>query len=126
MKLQKFKNLEVWRKAMNFVEIIYRVTQEFPSSELYGLTSQLRRASTSIALNIAEGSGAGTDPEFKRFLNISIRSSYESVCAIEISSRLQYMTPQKKEELLADLDEISAMLVGLSKRLRVKGLLNGR
>ena len=75
MQEQKFRKLEVWKKSMDFVEEIYKTTNQFPVNEMYGLTSQLRRAALSIPLNIAEGSGAGSDPEFNRFLNISMRSS---------------------------------------------------
>ncbi|MCU0666118.1 MAG: four helix bundle protein [Candidatus Omnitrophica bacterium] len=77
MEIQKFKKLQVWSKAMDFIEQVYLKTSKFPESECYGLTSQIRRASVSIALNIAEGSGSGSDLEFKRFLNIALRSSYE-------------------------------------------------
>ncbi|MCU0666152.1 MAG: four helix bundle protein [Candidatus Omnitrophica bacterium] len=62
---------------MDFIERVYLKTSKFPQSECYGLTSQVRRAAVSIALNIAEGSGSGSDLEFKRFLNIALRSSYE-------------------------------------------------
>ena len=68
---QKFRKLTVWHKSLDFIEDIYKLTQEFPNHELYGLTSQLRRAALSVAMNIAEGSGTGSDREFNRFLNIS-------------------------------------------------------
>ena len=103
---------------MDFIEQIYRTTQKFPAQETYGLTSQLRRASTSIALNIAEGSGSGTDGEFKRFLNIALRSAYEAICAIEIAKRLGFCSVQEANTLKSGCNEISAMLTGLKKYLK--------
>jgi four helix bundle protein len=117
MKEQKFRKLEVWKKAMDFVEGIYRFTKSFPVFELYGLTSQLRRAATSLALNIAEGSGAGSDNEFNRFLNMSLRSSYEVMCGIEIVKRLGYGSNIEADNLIKKCEEISAMVSGLKKKL---------
>ncbi len=76
---QKFRKLKVWIKSIESIKEIYEVTKNFPREELYGLTSQIRRAATSIALNIAEGSGADSKKEFCRFLNIALRSSYEVI-----------------------------------------------
>lgn len=106
---------------MDFVEEVYKLTDRFPAKELYGLTAQLRRAATSIALNIAEGSGADSDIEFRRFLTIVARSSYEVMCGIEIATRLGYCNHLEKEGLLAKSDEISAMLGGLRKKLVPSG-----
>lgn len=117
MEEQKFRKLNVWNKSMDLIEQIYRTTQKFPGQEVYGLTSQLRRASTSIALNIAEGSGSGSDGEFKRFLNIALRSAYEAICAIEIAKRLGFCSMHEANTLKSGCDEISAMLTGLKKHL---------
>lgn len=118
MKEQKFRKLNVWDKAMDFIEEIYKLTNKFPSKELYGLTSQLRRAAISIALNIAEGSGSDSDAEFNRFLNISLRSSYEVMCGIEVARRLRYCTDSEVDRLLGKCDEVSAMISGLKKKLK--------
>lgn len=75
----KFKRLNVWQKAMDFITQIYALTAKFPVSERFGLTDQLRRAAISIALNIAEGSGSGSDAEYIRFLRIAQRSAYEVI-----------------------------------------------
>ncbi|MFC1594090.1 four helix bundle protein [Candidatus Omnitrophota bacterium] len=117
MKEQKFRKLEVWSKAMDLIEEIYKITGSFPQTETYGLTSQLRRAATSISLNIAEGSGSASDNEFKRFLTISLRSAYEVMCGIEVAKRLQYCNEINVDAMLKKCDEISAMLVGLKKKL---------
>jgi len=120
MDAQKFRKLKVWDKAIDFVEDVYSLTKEFPNSEKYGLISQLRRAATSISLNIAEGSGSSSDKEFGRFLEISLRSAYEVMCALEISKRLDYCTEEQKNVLLEKCDELCAMLSGLRKKLKVK------
>ncbi len=103
---------------MDLVEKIYRLTEHFPSSEKFGLTSQLRRSASSIALNIAEGSASSSPSEFGRFLEISLRSNYELVCGIEIAKRLGYCRCLEKDSLLAELDEIAAMLSGFKKKLK--------
>lgn len=115
---QRFKRFGVWAKAMDFIEHIYKITNRFPTYETYGLTSQLRRSATSIALNIAEGSGSGSDNEFNRFLNMSLRSSYEAICGIEIAKRLKYCHEKEAYQLLDKCDELSAMISGLKKKLK--------
>lgn len=117
MKEQKFRKLEVWKKAIDLVKDIYKITNGYPSSELYGLTSQLRRAATSVVLNIAEGSGSGSDNEFRRFLSMSLRSSYEIMCGLEIAKKLGYGTNADTDCLMSKCEEISAMVSGLKKRL---------
>lgn len=116
--MQKFRKLKVWEKAISFVEEVYRITATFPREEIYGLTAQLRRAAVSIPLNIAEGSGASSDMDFRRFLCISLRSAYEVMCAMEIAARLNYVASDKKEKTLGECDELSAMISGLMKKLK--------
>lgn len=103
---------------MDFIEEIYKVTKKFPRAEMYGLTSQVRRAASSIALNIAEGSGAGSDNEFNRFLSIALRSGYEVMCGIEVARRLNYCCSNEEEDILKKCDELAAMICGLKKKLR--------
>jgi four helix bundle protein len=74
---QAFQDLTVWQRAMELTVAIYGLTKRFPKEEVYGLSSQLRRAAVSIASNIAEGRGRGTDGEFKQFLSIAQGSTYE-------------------------------------------------
>ncbi len=105
---------------MNFVTLIYALTRTFPKDELFGLTSQLRRAATSIALNIAEGSGASSNLEFVRFLEIARRSAYEVITGLEVAARLDYCKLEKASQLSKEADEIAAMISGLMKRLRAK------
>ncbi len=112
-----FHELKVWERAMDFVTEVYRLTQSFPKEELYGLTSQARRAATSIALNIAEGSGASSDAEFTRFLEMARRSDYEVMTSLEIAVRLGYCTQPTIAKMADEANEIAAMLTGLIKHL---------
>ena len=110
-----FHELKAWAKAMDFVTQIYQLTQTFPKEELYGLTSQPRRATTSIALNIAEGSGASSNAEFIRFLEMARRSVYAVITALEIALRLKYCKQPQVSRLTDEANEIAAMLTGLIK-----------
>ncbi len=84
------KGLIVWQKAMDLVVLVYRLTQAFPSSELYGLTSQMRRSAVSIPSNIAEGRKRGSEVEFRRFLFIAFGSGAELETQLEIGQRLGF------------------------------------
>jgi four helix bundle protein len=113
-----FRELKVWARAMDFVTEIYALTQVFPREEIYGLTSQLRRAAISIALNIAEGSGGSSNAEFIRFLEMARRSVYEVITALEIAQRLKFCKEQQVTPLSKEANEIAAMISGLIKRLK--------
>ena len=118
--MHKFRELKVWQRSMELIVEVYQLTQAFPQAEQFGLISQLRRAAVSISLNIAEGAGSGTNPEFRRFLRMALRSSYEVMTGLEIGRRLGYCTDQQVNALLQEADEIAAMIVGLSKSLSEK------
>ncbi|UCF61749.1 MAG: four helix bundle protein, partial [Anaerolineaceae bacterium] len=92
-------------------------TSQFPQSEQFGLSSQIRRASISIPLNIAEGAGAASNVEFQRFLNCALRSTYEVMSALEIAEKLGYMNNQEPLPLHDEADQIAAMIVGFSRKL---------
>ena len=85
------RELEVWTKAMGFVIEVYRITSKFPKSEIYGLTSQLRRASVSIPSNLAEGAGRKGNKEFMQFLNIAQGSISELDTQLELAYHLEYI-----------------------------------
>jgi four helix bundle protein len=115
--MHTFRKLEVWKKAMVFSQNIYLATQAYPKNELYGLVDQTRRAVVSIALNIAEGSGAGSNKEFIRFLQIALRSDYEVITAVELGKQLGYLVDSSYHSLLKEADELAAMITGLIKHL---------
>lgn len=92
----KFEKLEVWRLALEYIDLVYEIAQELPRSEEYNLKSQMTRAATSVALNIAEGSTGQTDAEQARFLGLSIRSLLETVACQHIISRREYLPDATK------------------------------
>ena len=110
------KDLDVWKKSMDLVEGVYRLTKSFPDSEKYGLTNQMRRCAVSIPSNIAEGAGRNSKKEFKQFLYISLGSISELETQLIISSKLNYL---KNKSLLDELDEIRKMLFGLIKSIKI-------
>ena len=112
----KFEELVVYQKAIDFVDRIYLLTKRFPHDEMFGLTSQLRRAAVSISLNIAEGS-ARTKKEFNRFLDMARGSVFEYVAILQISIKQKYINKSTFEEFKEYLVEISKMLSGLKHSL---------
>lgn len=114
-----FEDLVVYQKSLDFINFVYSTTNEFPKEELYGLTSQFRRASVSIALNISEGSG-GSDKEFSRFLRISSNSLKECVVCTTVATRQKYISEEINQKCRRDLIEISKMISGLHRYLRNK------
>ena len=117
--MHRFVKLEVYQKALKFTGKVYKFSNLLPNGERFGIISQLRRATTSIVLNIAEGAGAGSNPEFKRFLRMSLRSAYEVNSIFDIIEELRFSNFDALEDLRKDLDEISAMTSGLIKSLKV-------
>ena len=111
-----FERLEVYQKALRFVDLVYDVTRAFPSQERFGLTDQIRRAAISIALNIAEGSGR-TKKDFRHFLRNARASCYECVAVLEISVRRAYLTREQLPRYTQQLIDISKMISGLMRSL---------
>ena len=116
----RFEKLIVWQKAMGFCEVIYEATNGFPREELYGITSQLRRATTSIPLNIAEGSACQTKKDFKKFLYYALRSQYEVVTILKLSRRLKYLDENSYHTLMAQIGEVGKLIQGLINSLNEK------
>lgn len=110
--------LEVWKRSIEFVQKIYRVTESFPSDEKFGLVSQMRRAAVSIPSNIAEGSARNGEKEFINFLYIAQGSIAELETQLYISANLGFLEEEKRDILIKELDEISKMLIGLQRSLR--------
>lgn len=98
--MHNYKNLKIWHEAMDLVVEIYSITADFPKHEQYGLTSQLRRAITSIPSNIAEGTSRKSVKEFKHFLPIALGSSFEVTTQIEIAFRLKMLDLEKRDTLI--------------------------
>jgi four helix bundle protein len=114
---KSYQDLVAWQKAMDLVEEIYRLTRAFPKEEVYGLTSQLRRAAVSIPSNIAEGQGRRGAMEFKHFLRLSVGSLMEVETQLMIAGRLRYLESEPVKSLLCDSAELGRVLNGLISSL---------
>jgi four helix bundle protein len=114
----KFENLQVWQKAMDFNDLVFKLSKEFPSDERFNLTSQIRRAADSISLNIAEGSTSQSNPEFIRFLGYAMRSVVEVVCALFIAKRRNYISEELFQEAYSKGEELVKMIQGLKNHLK--------
>nr|WP_319394697.1 four helix bundle protein [uncultured Desulfobacter sp.] len=117
MQVKSYKDLIVWQKSMDLVEMIYQVTKSFPKDEQYGLTNQLRRAAVSVPSNIAEGQARNSTPEFGNFLSIARGSLAEVETQLMIAERLGYIQPEKLREILELQIEINKMTNSLMSKL---------
>jgi four helix bundle protein len=116
--MKDFRQLKVWEKAHQLALTIYRATKEFPKEELYGLTSQIRRASMSIPTNIAEGCGRNTDADFARFLQLAMGSTSETEYQLILARDLEFLPQESYERLHIDVEEVKRMLASLLKTIR--------
>ena len=116
--VQNYKDLEVWKKSVALTTQIYAVTARFPVSERFGLTSQIRRASTSIAANIAEGWGRGSRGEYIQFLAIARGSLMELETHFPIARKLSYITEAQLEPISRSTAELGHMLAGVMSELK--------
>jgi len=114
------KNLDVWKESVSLATHIYKVTERFPKNELYGLTSQMRRASVSISSNIAEGAARTSAKEFSYFLNIAGGSLSEFDTQLEIAHNLLFVTSEQKRDMSIMIESISGKLAGLIKYVKKK------
>ena len=116
--MQDYHKLQVWQKAHQLTLEVYRRTASFPKAEAFGLTDQMRRAVTSIELNIAEGCGRDGRPELSRFLRMALGSASELECQTEIARDLGYLRQDEISKWLASVTEIKRMLGGLIRKLK--------
>jgi four helix bundle protein len=116
-KIRSFRDLRVWQKGIELVKEIYKMTKTFPKEELYGLSSQMRRASISIPSNISEGFRRKHGREYKQFLNIAIGSCAELETQIVIAKELRYINESEEGKLIELIDHICRMIVNLQKKL---------
>jgi four helix bundle protein len=113
----RFENLEIWKIAIEYGEKIHRLTKKFPRSELFGLTSDLNRAVISISSNIAEGSGSESKIEFKRFLRIAIKSTFETISQLYVAKRRRYISEEKFSAVYQDGELLVKKIVSFIKSL---------
>lgn len=114
---QAVKDLKIWQKSIILVEACYRVSASLPVDERFGLTSQIRRASTSVPANIAEGFGRWNSREFLRFLAIASGSLRELETHLVIACRLGYLSERANEPLFQSIDELARMLFRMRERI---------
>jgi four helix bundle protein len=115
--MEDFKNLKVWVEAHQLTLAIYECTRKFPRDEIYGLTSQMRRASASVGANTAAGCGRRSDPEMKRFVQIARGSASEVEYHLLLARDLQFLTVEEHKDLEMKTFEIQRMLAALTQRL---------
>ena len=116
-KIKNFRELDVWKLAMEIIVDIYEYTKTFPKEEIYGLVSQMRRSAVSIASNIAEGFNRYHNKEYRQFLYIALGSCAELETQIEVSVPLGYIIQTERDKIIEKLDHESRMLRNLIKRL---------
>lgn len=115
--LSSYKDLIVWQKSVDMVQAVFRITDKFPKSELYGLSNQMRRAAVAIPSNIAEGAGRRHTKEYIQFLTVAEGSAAELETQLIISFRLKFVQKDDYDEIVSRLLEIFKMLRVLIKRL---------
>ena len=117
--IRSHRDLIVWQRAMDLVTEVYRLTEQFPKSELYGLTSQIRRAAASVPANIAEGQGRRLPGEFLQFLGNARGSLLELDTHLEIAVRLGMLSGEHHSDLLQQLIEVRKLLNGLMRSIKL-------
>ncbi|WP_163710328.1 four helix bundle protein [Mangrovibacterium lignilyticum] len=115
--MHNYREIKIWQRARVLVKDVYLVTKQFPSEELYGLTSQTRKAAVSVMLNVAEGAGRGTNKDFNHFLDMTKGSLFEVESLMILACDLEYIPESKKEEILDKTSEIVKMLIAFQKNL---------
>ena len=115
--MNNYKELKVWKKAVDLAVNVYKYTQAFPAEERYGLTSQARRSSVSIPSNIAEGSGRNTNKDFDNFLGISYGSTCELETQLIIANQVGFLELSKLKSLSYQIQEIQKMNYALKRSL---------
>ena len=113
-----FRNIDIWKRSHQLTLDIYKATQQFPKEEIFGLTSQIRRAVSSIPTNIAEGCGRRTNAELANFLNIASGSASEVEYELLLAKGLGYVTAEQCDAWAQEISEIRCMLSAYMKRLR--------
>ena len=117
--MKDFRELKVWEKAHQLVLAVYQATAALPKEELYGMTGQIRRSSVSIAANIAEGCGRGSDADFGRFLQMAMGSASETEYHLLLCRDLGFLADPVYESLRSNVEEVKRMMTGLLKTIRI-------
>jgi len=122
--VHSFRDLTVWQRSMQMAVAVYRLTQGSPREEIYGLTSQMRRAAVSIPSNIAEGHGRLGPNEYRQFLGVARGSNFELQTQLEIARALGKGDSQLLDEVDSLSHEVGKMIFGVLQAMKAKGSLN--
>lgn len=117
------RDLIVWQRAMSLVEAVYALSSQFPESERFGLTSQMRRAAVSIPSNIAEGRARSRKKDYLHFLHIALGSSAELETQLEIAFTLSFVSRQSYTDALGQLEETRRMLIAMMIKMKATALV---
>ena len=115
-----FEKLDVWQKAIDFAELAYKQTRQFPGDERFGLTNQMRRAAVSISSNIAEGTSRMSQTDFARFIEIATGSVFEVISQAFVGRREGFLNEADFREIYKAAEEVGRMLSGLRRSLASK------
>lgn len=118
--IERYSDLDVWKKGIALVQDVYKMTSSFPASETYGLFSQIRRAAVSVPSNIAEGWGRKKTRVFIQFLSIAFGSLYEVETQLIISEKLGFICTKDLENFSSKIETLGKMLNSLINKLKVK------
>ena len=118
--MHNFRNLQIWKDAMDLAQEVYEVTETIPAKETYGIISQMTRAAVSIPSNIAEGSGR-SEKDFAHFLSIALGSLFELNTQIMLSERIGYIDNNQSLALQDKADKLQMMIAGFKRRLEKGG-----
>lgn len=113
----RFENLDIWKLAISFALKIYKITEGLPQDYRFDLGSQLRRSGLSVPNNIAEGSGASTTPDFKRFLDIAVKSVFETISGLVILEKLTLLSSEERENLSQEAENLVIKIRSFKKSL---------
>ncbi len=116
--MHNYHELKIWQESRELVKSVYTLTIDFPKEEIYGLTSQIRRAAVSIPSNIAEGTGRSSDKEFQRFLDYAIGSLFELETQIILANDLNFINTENFEIIQNEIKSLIRMII------KFKGILN--
>ena len=118
MGMHNYRELKIWQRSMEFVVRVYEISASFPKEERYGLTAQLRGCVVSVPSNISEGTGRGTNKQFKRFLEFSMGSINEAQTQIELAFRVNYLSRETYELLIDEALQIYKMILAFYNSLK--------
>ena len=115
--MRDFKKYDIWQLSHELTLEVYKITSTFPKEELFGISSQLRRATSSIPTNISEGCGRNSDKEFNQFLNIALGSALETEYLFILSKDLHYLNQEKFQDLELKINNIKSKIYKLKQKL---------